>query len=175
MVAEVHHNHVGNRPGRGGGVGVLGRTITGVSLGFGSGVTSRVGVGTGDRVGIGSGRYGIFGGYPRDSSANTAAALSNNRITTLSHIADLWVEYAFMGVLLSSLAAFSAEHPCLLEMCLQENSFRISVTSAPREIFFASAAYRVTTTHSLSLEDDDACVSESPDFQIRSVPKHSRH
>jgi hypothetical protein len=105
MVAEIHHNHVGNRPGRGGGVGVLGRTITGVSLGFGSGVTSRVGVGTGDRVGIGSGRYGIFGGYPRDSSANTAAALSNNRITTLSHIADLWVEYAFMGVLLSSLAA----------------------------------------------------------------------
>src|ERR1041385_4274420 len=109
MVAEIHHNHAGKKgPGGGGGgvcVGVVTGPTTGESVGDTTGLGfSGLGGGTGDRVDIGSGD-GFWGGYPRDSSAKTVVAPSSNRITVLSHIADLWVECAFMGVLLSSLAA----------------------------------------------------------------------
>ena len=132
MLAEIHQNQEGfGRGFGGGGVGVVG-VVTGPTTGESVGDTtgfglSGLGGGTGDRVDTGSGD-GLFGGYPWGSSANTAVALSNNRITRLSHIADLWVECAFMGVLLSSLAALSAEYSCLLEMFLQEKMFRASET-----------------------------------------------
>lgn len=97
----IHHHTFDFGSGRGGCVGVVTGPI-GVSV-RGSGVggfTSGLGGGTGDRVDIGSGLYGLWGGLPSGPSANTAVALSKVKNTTLSHIADLWVECAFMGVLL---------------------------------------------------------------------------
>lgn len=179
---EIHNHHLpfGSGFGGGVGVGVVTGPGTGEYVGDGLGF-SVLGDGLGDGLGEGVviGGFGDgVGGYPFGSSPNTAVALSNNRITTLSQTSDLWVECAFMGVLLSSLAALSAEHSRLLEMFLQEKMFRAS-ESGPHarrfEIFFVSDAYRVKTAHSLSLEDDDACVLESPDFPICSVAKHSRH
>jgi hypothetical protein len=55
-------------------------------------------------VGVGDGEvyFRVGSGDGPGPSANTAVALSSNKITTLSQISDLWVECAFMGVLLSS-------------------------------------------------------------------------
>lgn len=77
------------------GVSVRGSGVGGFTSGLG-------GADSGERLVTGS--FGSsFGGFGPGPSANTAIAPSKN--TTLSHIADLWVECAFMGVLLLRLVS----------------------------------------------------------------------
>lgn len=73
---------------------------TGESFGVSGFGRSGLGGGSGDRLVTGS-VGGFFGGFGPGPSANTAVALSKHRIATLIHIADLWVEFGFMGLLLS--------------------------------------------------------------------------
>lgn len=81
----------------------------GVSVGVtgGLGSISGDGGGIGERVFVGSGvTYFVGSGVGPGPSANTAVAPSKNKIPMLRHTAALWVEYGFMGVLQSFLAAF---------------------------------------------------------------------
>ena len=91
--------------GFGGTVGISPRT-GGVGVGDteGVGLIDGLGLGGGVMVGVGDGEvyFRVGSGDGPGPSANTAVALSSNKITTLSQISDLWVECAFMGVLLSS-------------------------------------------------------------------------
>jgi hypothetical protein len=102
MPTEIRHHHegFGFGFGVGVGVGVVTGPTTGEYVGDGLGF-SVLGDGLGDGLGEGvvMGGFGDgVGGYPCGSSANTAIALSNNRITTLSQTSHLWVECAFMEV-----------------------------------------------------------------------------
>jgi len=73
-----------------------------------------VGVGVGVAVGVGVGVYlGVGVGVGPGPSAKTAVALSRHKITALSNTTDLWVEYAFMGVL-QSFCGFWPKHSFLL-------------------------------------------------------------
>ena len=98
MPTEIRHHHegFGFGFGVGVGVGVVTGPTTGEYVGDGLGF-SVLGDGLGEGVVMGGFGDGV-GGYPCGSSANTAVALSNNRITILSQTSHLWVECAFMEV-----------------------------------------------------------------------------
>jgi hypothetical protein len=102
IAAEIHHQSVGFGFGGGGGcVGVTTGPTTGGSVGVAGGFGFTSGLGGGSGVRLVSGSFGgYFGGFGPGPSPNTAIALSNDKTTMLSQISDLWVECAFMGVLL---------------------------------------------------------------------------
>ena len=127
---------------------------TGVGDSGGFGLTVSRGVGVGVAVGVGVGVYLSFGvGVGPGPSARTALALSRHKIATLIHTADLWVEYVFMGGLLSSLA-YQPKHSFYLKCFCRRNCFHASVIfDVTDEIFSPLAAYRVTTTHQRACPD----------------------